>query len=76
MDKEQNDHSEIDLPTELSAPATRALIGAGYRQLEQLTEVGEAEIGRLHGMGPKGIRQLRSALEARGLSFADKKNQP
>jgi hypothetical protein len=40
-------------------------------RLEQLSRVSEAEIKRLHGMGPKGIRLLRQALEAKGLSFAE-----
>ena len=31
----------------------------------------EAEIKQLHGMGPKGLDLLRSALRARGLSFVD-----
>lgn len=61
---------ESDLPARLSAPARRALIGAGYWQLEQLAKVKETEIKKLHGMGPSGIKLLRSALEAKGLSFA------
>ena len=59
-----------DLP-KLPAPARRALLGAGYARLEQLTEVSESEVMRLHGMGPKAMRVLRDALEERGLSFRD-----
>jgi hypothetical protein len=66
---------ESDLPTKLSAPALRALAGAGIRRLEQLTKVSEAEIKRLHGMGPNGLKQLRDALEAKGLSFAEGKSK-
>ena len=62
--------SESDLPTGLSKPAQRALAGAGYSRLEQLTHVSEKEILALHGMGPKGIRQLREALAEKGWSFA------
>jgi Double zinc ribbon len=36
------------------APARRALAEAGYARLEQLTHVTKAELGQLHGMGPKG----------------------
>jgi hypothetical protein len=61
--------SENNLP-KLSAPAYRALAGAGYRTLEQLAQVGEAEIERLHGIGPNALRQLRDALAEHGLSFA------
>jgi hypothetical protein len=66
---------ESDLPIELSAPARRALVGAGYLRLEQLTELSEAELKRLHGIGPKALNQLRRALEALGLSFADGKSR-
>lgn len=54
----------------LAQPAQRALAGAGYTQLEQLTQVSATELGNLHGIGPNALKQLRSALEARGLSFA------
>jgi len=64
---------ESDFPARLSAPARRALAGAGYVRLEQLSRVSEAEIKRLHGTGPKGIKLLRQALEAKGLSFAEGK---
>jgi len=64
---------ESDLPIELAKPAKRALIEAGYWRLEQLSKVSEAEIKRLHGIGPKGVEQLRRALSAKGLSFADGK---
>jgi hypothetical protein len=53
----------------LSAPARRALAGAGYQFLEQLTEVRENDLAPLHGMGPTGIRALGEALKGRGLSF-------
>lgn len=62
---------ESDLPTELAKPAQRALAQAGYLRLEQFTKLSEAEVLRLHGMGPKALGQLRRALAARGLSFAD-----
>lgn len=67
----QQARPEGDLPAGLAAPARRALAGAGITRLEQLTEVTEAEIKRLHGMGPKALDVLRGALAARGLSFAE-----
>jgi hypothetical protein len=66
---------ESDLPIELAAPARRALVGAGYLRLDQLTKLSEAEIKQLHGVGPNALKQLRRALDARGLSFADRKNR-
>jgi len=59
-----------DLPYGIGRPATNALIGAGYMRLEQLTTVTEADILKLHGVGPKAVRVLRETLAARGLAFA------
>lgn len=67
MSKAQNHPS--DLP-KISAPAQRALAAAGYTHLAQLTAVSEAELLKLHGMGPKALGILRQALAAQGLSFA------
>jgi hypothetical protein len=61
---------ETDLPANISAPARRALAGAGITNLEQLTHISEAELKKLHGLGPNGIKRLKSALEAKGLAFA------
>jgi DNA-directed RNA polymerase alpha subunit len=59
-------------PAGLSAPAQRALANAGYTRLEQLAAISEAELLKLHGMGPKSLPLLREALAAKGLSFSDK----
>jgi DNA-directed RNA polymerase alpha subunit len=64
-----------DLSTTLSRPAQRALAGAGYSRLEQFTQLSEADILQLHGMGPKALEQIRCALAARGLSFAEGKKK-
>jgi hypothetical protein len=53
----------------LAAPARRALSAAGYTRLDQLAQVSEAHLKKLHGMGPTAIAALREALHARGLSF-------
>jgi hypothetical protein len=58
-----------DLPPNLSQPAGRALAHAGYWRLGQFTTVTPADLLKLHGLGPKTIRQLREALAARGLAF-------
>ncbi|GAA0445645.1 hypothetical protein Acor_75810 [Acrocarpospora corrugata] len=57
-----------DFP-KVGAPAGRALANAGYTHLEQLTDVTEAELLRLHGMGPKAIGILRETLTQHGLTF-------
>ena len=53
----------------LGAPARRALSAAGYTRLDQLAEVSERDLKKLHGMGPSAITALREALQKRGLSF-------
>jgi hypothetical protein len=67
---------ESDFPEKLSNPARRALYAAGYTQLEQLAKVSEADLLKLHGMGPKGIEQLRPAMSAKGFSFAHEEKHP
>ena len=59
------------LPSGLGKPATRALAASGYTHLEELTHVTEANLLKLHGVGPKVIVLLRNALDAQGLAFAD-----
>jgi hypothetical protein len=70
-----NPQQESNLPPGLSRPAQRALSNADYRRLEQLAGVSEAEVERLHGVGPKALDQLRHALGANGLSFADERRK-
>jgi hypothetical protein len=71
MANQAADQSKSDWPAGVAKPAQRALAGAGLVRIEQLTSVSEAELKKLHGMGPKALDQLRRALEAKGLSFAD-----
>lgn len=59
-----------DLPN-VGKPAARAFTAAGYLQLEQFTKLTEAEVLKLHGVGPKAIRIIREALAAKGQSFAE-----
>jgi hypothetical protein len=60
--------SHTDLP-KIGKPALRALTNAGYMRLEQLSNTSEAELSKLHGMGPKALGILREALAAKGLAF-------
>ncbi len=59
---------DADFP-KLSAPARRALSAAGYTRLDQLAQVSEPDLEKLHGMGLAAIATLRDALHERGLSF-------
>ncbi len=58
----KNDVKGGNLPDNLAKPTRRALEGAGYTRLEQLSKVSETEILKLHGMGPKAMEQIRRAL--------------
>jgi hypothetical protein len=71
MASQKNDKLEHDFPAGLSQPALRALSNAGYTSLDQLAKVKEADLLKLHGMGPKAIVLLHAALKAKGRSFAD-----
>lgn len=52
-----------------SAPALRALENAGFKYLEDLTQVTEKELLALHGMGPKAIRILKESLKQKNLTL-------
>ena len=57
---------EGDLPRGIGAPATRAVVGAGYTSLGQLAGVPAEELTALHGFGPLALRIIREALERQG----------
>lgn len=70
MTQKPTDNPETDLP-KLSAPARRALAAAGCNRLEDLTRFTEREVKKWHGIGPNALNQLRAAMAAKGLKFAD-----
>lgn len=55
--------NSLDTLPKISAPATRALNGAGYTKLSQLAGVPRAELAKLHGKGPKALGIIEAALE-------------
>ncbi len=57
------------LPDGLGKPATRALAGAGITTLAGAARHTEQELAALHGVGPRAIGILRSALLASGRDF-------
>jgi predicted flap endonuclease-1-like 5' DNA nuclease len=67
---ESSETQGTDLPRAIASPATRALASVGITRLEQLAEMRESDLLKLHGMGPKAARILRETLAERGLSFA------
>ncbi|HEX7980962.1 MAG TPA: helix-hairpin-helix domain-containing protein [Gemmatimonadaceae bacterium] len=56
-------------PAGVGGPALRALSSAGIRSMADLARWTEANLAKLHGMGPKALGALRSELEASGRSF-------
>ena len=67
--RESTHPNQAAFPKGISGPALRALNGAGVRSLRDLTRWTEAELGRLHGMGPKALGALKVAMESEGLQF-------
>lgn len=53
----------------MSAPARRALEGAGIHTEKQLSRWSEKDLLKLHGFGKSSLPTLRDALNAKGLSF-------
>jgi hypothetical protein len=58
------------LPTNIGAPATRALVAAGFTDLRRLDGVAEERLLAMHGVGPKAVSRLREAMEAEGLRLS------
>jgi hypothetical protein len=52
------------LPRNLGAPATGALVAAGYTDLARLAGVPESELAQLHGVGPTALARLEEAERA------------
>jgi DNA-directed RNA polymerase alpha subunit len=71
MKTEKSNSAGMPLPYGLAQPAQRALASAGIESLEQLSRFSEAEIRKLHGVGPNALEKLRQVLNARGMSFAE-----
>jgi len=63
-------------PRGVAKPALRALAGAGLHRLSDLSRVGESDVAALHGMGPKALGLLRTALAAQGSGFRVEKSKP
>ena len=66
----RNPDDDADLPREIGNPARRAFAAVGLTRLDQFAGWREAELARLHGVGPKALGVIRRALAARGESLA------
>jgi uncharacterized damage-inducible protein DinB len=68
--KPEATHPNADaFPPGMPGPALRALAGAGIRSMSALARRTESELAALHGMGPKALALLKSALAADGRQF-------
>ena len=54
------------LPRAIGRPATGALQHIGIKRLDQVAKMSEAELLRIHGVGPKAVRILKEVLAERG----------
>lgn len=63
------DPTQYGFPEGMAQPALRALLAAGYTNLEKVAGATEKELLALHGVGPKSMPTLREALAAKGLAF-------
>jgi ERCC4-type nuclease len=57
------------LPIKLAKPAQRALAAAGIASLHDFMKITEAELAKLHGIGPNALVAIRQALKEHNLSF-------
>lgn len=66
----ESTHPNADaFPRGLSGPALRALHHAGIGSMADLAKRTEREVADLHGMGPKGVRELKAGLAAERRRF-------
>lgn len=61
--------SEPMFPAGVAQPAVRALASIGVTKVEQLSKHRESDVAALHGMGPKALGILKTALKTQGKSF-------
>jgi predicted flap endonuclease-1-like 5' DNA nuclease len=59
-----------DLPP-IGRPANSALLQAGITTLAQVATYRRSDLLAMHGVGPKAVGILATALAERGLAFAD-----
>lgn len=62
-------NAQRPLPEKLSAPARRALAGAGIQGLGDLAGFTQKAVAALHGMGPNAMQQLNLAMDQAGINW-------
>jgi sulfite reductase beta subunit-like hemoprotein len=64
-------NQEIYPIPKISAPASRALAGAGLYTLNDIANLTQKQFMQLHGMGKHGLRIVTDAFEKAGLKFKE-----
>lgn len=62
MPSSTKEPQDSTLPKAIGKPALRALAQAGITRLDQLTRFTEAELLAMHGVGPKAVGVIQTAL--------------
>jgi len=70
--KQQTIITDKNFAAGLSAPAQRALVYAGIKTIRQLAKWSEADLLKLHGLGPSAMPKIKSLLAERGLALKDR----
>lgn len=63
--------NEAAFPAGVGGPVLRALANARIRSMAELTRWTKADVGALHGVGPKGLLMLGEALRADGKAWKE-----
>ncbi|WP_010303007.1 hypothetical protein [Kurthia senegalensis] len=58
-------------PEGVARPAIRALHTAELYCLEDLQRISATHLQRLHGIGPKAFKTLKSAMDEKGYRFVE-----
>lgn len=58
-------------PERIPEAVRRTLEMAGFSDLEQLSDLSEADLIELHGLGPSELMLLKEALAEHGLTFSE-----
>jgi len=61
--------NEDTLPAGLSQPALRALASAGVTSLNDFTRIQEADLKRMHGIGPHAMKKIKEKMDLLTLAF-------
>lgn len=65
----------MTLPS-IGKPATNALNQLGIFHLEQLADLDEKNLSKIHGIGPKAVKILKEAMTEKALKFKDTEPLP